>query len=292
VLRPDPRRLASDYLFHWVRGPFFIAEMVRRATGASYPAVSDKIVQGSRLPVPTLEEQTLVAEILNTSDKMWNDRQLTLKRLDELTAAVFIEMFGDVYLNPKKWAVMPFRDVCENHDSFRRPVKAADRDGRKGEYPYYGASGIIDYVDGFLFDGDRLLIGEDGANLLARSTPIAFLASGRYWVNNHAHVLAYNGKAELKFLESFINQISLKPYVTGSAQPKLNQANLERIPVPTPPVSLQREFVNKIEECSRVKSLCLSHLNHLQALFTTLQQRAFNGELTSKHAESQLEMAG
>src|ERR1019366_10531280 len=98
----------------------------------------------------------------------------------------------------------------------------------------YGASGIIDYVDEFLFDERTLLIAEDGANLLARATPIAFIAEGKYWVNNHAHVVSDNGQVDLDYLRFSLNLRRIDHFVTGSAQPKLNQASLNRILVPSP----------------------------------------------------------
>ncbi len=94
-----------------------------------------------------------------------------------------------------------------------------------------------------IFDGDYLLVSEDGANLLARSTPIAFSASGRIWVNNHAHVLEFETYAERRFAELYLNSIDLGPFVSGGAQPKLNQANLNRIPVPAPPLDEQARIV-------------------------------------------------
>ena len=105
---------------------------------------------------------------------------------------------------------------------------------KSGPYPYYGASGVVDYVDDYIFDEDILLISEDGANLLARSTPIAFSVSGRSWVNNHAHVLRFRSLETQKFVECYLNSVSIREYVTGSAQPKLNQKALSGIQIPLP----------------------------------------------------------
>ena len=117
-------------------------------------------------------------------------------------------------------------------DSRRIPLKKGDR--VSGEYPYYGASGIVDYVDSYIFDEDLLLVSEDGANLKARTKPIAFSASGRVWVNNHAHVLKVESSFYQKFLEEYLNSLDLEPYLVGSTQPKLNQSGLLSIPVPLP----------------------------------------------------------
>lgn len=133
-----------------------------------------------------------------------------------------------------------------NKDSERIPLSVGERSKLKKLYDYYGASGIIDKVDKYLFDKPLLLIGEDGANLLSRSTPIAFVAEGKYWVNNHAHVLDAHNGILLKYISLYINSISLAKYVTGTAQPKMNQANMNSILVAVPPTSEQQRIINKI----------------------------------------------
>lgn len=114
-------------------------------------------------------------------------------------------------------------------------------------YPYYGASGVVDHVADFIFDGDYFLLSEDGANLVARSTPIAFSVSGKVWVNNHAHVLEFEHADTQKHVEYYFNEIDIKDFVTGSAQTKLSQANMNRIPIPIPPLAEQREIVGELE---------------------------------------------
>jgi type I restriction enzyme S subunit len=123
-------------------------------------------------------------------------------------------------------------ELAENLDYMRKPVTSGLR--VSGSFPYYGASGIVDYVEDFIFDGDFLLVSEDGANLVARRTPIAFSISGKTWVNNHAHVLRFETYAERRYIEYYLNSIDLTPYISGAAQPKLNQANLNSIQIPNP----------------------------------------------------------
>jgi restriction endonuclease S subunit len=141
-------------------------------------------------------------------------------------------------------------DVYDVYDAYldgkRVPITKSDRD--EGKYPYYGASGIVDYVANYIFDDDLLLISEDGANLLARVTPIAFSVSGKVWVNNHAHVLKFDKMETQKFVELYLNTISLEPYITGSAQPKLNQKALNSIEIPLPDLETQRQIVSQIEK--------------------------------------------
>jgi type I restriction enzyme S subunit len=142
-------------------------------------------------------------------------------------------------------------DISENLDSMRKPVTSGVRE--KGEIPYYGASGIVDYVKDYIFDGDYLLVSEDGANLTARVTPIAFSISGKTWVNNHAHVLRFKEYATRRYVEIYLNSIDLSFYITGAAQPKLNQKNMNMIEIPLPPLNEQKRIVKILD---RFESLC------------------------------------
>jgi type I restriction enzyme S subunit len=153
---------------------------------------------------------------------------------------------------PETWGVAPFGAATENQDGRRVPLRATARATRQGPYPYYGASGVIDHIDDYLYDGDYLLVSEDGANLLARNTPIAFRADGQFWVNNHAHVVRGRDGVVNAFLEAVINGRDIQDYVTGSAQPKLTQAALNEIPVPVPSTDEQLEIVRQVERLLRI----------------------------------------
>ena len=149
---------------------------------------------------------------------------------------------------PSNWSWVRFGSVMINRDRERIPLSVAQRQNLSKEYDYYGASGVIDKVDRYLFDKELLLIGEDGANLLSRSTPIAFIAKGKYWVNNHAHVLDVYDGVMLKYIALYINSISLAPYVTGTAQPKMNQEKMNSILIALPPQKEQQRIVAQIEK--------------------------------------------
>ena len=139
----------------------------------------------------------------------------------------------------------PLRELGEvsvNHDARRVPVKAADRKPRP--YPYYGAQGIVDYVDDFIFDGVFLLVAEDGENLRSRNEDIAFMPSGQFWVNNHAHILRADSDAATLYLKYAINSSDISGYITGSTIPKLSQRSLRSILVPCPPPAVQVEIVS------------------------------------------------
>ena len=149
---------------------------------------------------------------------------------------------------PYSWRWIRFGTVMINRDAERIPLSVDERQKLSKIYDYYGASGIIDKVDRYLFDKPLLLIGEDGANLLTRHTPIAFVAKGCYWVNNHAHVIDAVSGLSLDYIATYINSISLAQYVTGTAQPKMNQEKMNSILVPIPPLAEQHRIVAKIEE--------------------------------------------
>lgn len=138
----------------------------------------------------------------------------------------------------ENWPLVPLGELTDNFDGRRVPVKEIDR--KPGPYPYYGASGIVDRVDGYIFDGEYLLIGEDGENLRTRQTPIAFMATGKFWVNNHAHIVRGNHRADTRFLSYVLSQTDISGYLTGSTMPKLTQGNLNRLPVIAPPLAEQK----------------------------------------------------
>jgi type I restriction enzyme S subunit len=139
------------------------------------------------------------------------------------------------------WPTAKLGDVIELFDHHRVPLNSRERQARQGKYPYYGAQGIIDHIDGYLFDGRYILVAEDGENLNSKKLPLALFATGKFWVNNHAHVL--RGKRDVVddvFLLACLNNADIKPFVTGAAQPKLSQSNLRQIEIPLAPLPVQR----------------------------------------------------
>ena len=142
------------------------------------------------------------------------------------------------------WPLKKISDVAYFRNNKRIPLKSLDRAKRQGEFPYYGASGIVDNIDDYIFDGSYLLISEDGENLRTRKTPIAFQAHGKFWVNNHAHILEEKEEGILDYLEYYFSTLDLTPYITGAVQPKLNKANLDTIEIPIPPLD-ERRSINR-----------------------------------------------
>ena len=172
----------------------------------------------------------------------------------------------DNEMNFVKFRTLP--EISVNCDKDRKPVTKCNRNS--GQFPYYGASGIVDYVDSYLFDGDHLLISEDGANLVARSTPIAFSVSGKCWVNNHAHVLKFSTYEMRRYVEYYLNSINLSKYISGGAQPKLNQDNLNKISIPVPPMEWVKKTVKALD---KLFSLCDSLSDGLPAEIEARQKQ-------------------
>jgi len=190
---------------------------------------------------------------------------------------------------PESWAQADFGVITNNLDGRRIPVKSEDRAKRRGPFPYYGASGVIDTIDGFLFDGEFLLIAEDGANLLSRSTPIAFRANGKFWVNNHAHIVQALCRIPLPYLEIVLNSMDLQEFVTGSAQPKMTQQALNAIRVPIPPLEEQHEIVRRVHALFNISDAVAKRVEFARDKADKLTQsilaKAFRGELVPTEAE-------
>ncbi|MCI7697958.1 MAG: restriction endonuclease subunit S [Akkermansia sp.] len=194
---------------------------------------------------------------------------------------------------PENWKWVRLGEITINRDAERIPLSSIDRQKLEKIYDYYGASGVIDKVDNFLFDKPLLLIAEDGANLVNRSTPVAFIAEGQYWVNNHAHVVDVCCGFSMKYLAYFVNAISLAPYISGTAQPKMNQAKMNSIPVSLPPPAEQERIVAKLEELLPLVERygkAYTQLTALERRFPasmrkSLLQEAIQGKLTDQRPE-------
>ena len=146
-------------------------------------------------------------------------------------------------ISPTTWSVHKLGEIATFHDEKRVPVKSGDRTARRGPYPYYGASGKIDTIDDFLFDGEYLLLAEDGANILDRTSPIVYLVRGKFWVNNHAHILQALPITSNRFLAYALEKLNYEKFNTGSAQPKLNKDVCKLIDVLLPPLEEQERIV-------------------------------------------------
>ena len=272
----DP--LLNKYLLAVLISPWADQYMTSVQKGVAYPAVSDKDFYELLVPLPPIDEQIRICASLDQMKVLINSyeqEQIKLEKLEKefsgkLKSSILQEaiqgklvpqlesepvtpQIGEVPNNlpfniPEKWRWVFFGNIVECLDRKRVPIKKSDRENMKKEFDYYGATGVIDRVSDYIFDERLLLIGEDGANLLSKTKDNAFFAEGKYWVNNHAHVIRGSTYCSLDYLAIYINAISLSPYVTGSAQPKLTLKNLFSIPVPLPPMMEQDRIVLQVEK--------------------------------------------
>ena len=261
--------LLIRFLFHWMGVLNYSSTEHTRLWIGTYSKF--------RIPVPPLPVQREIVRILdNFTELTARKRQYAYYRDKLLTFAAQ----GETILTDKPNALnrlcryvsefifVKLSDISVNCDNLRKPVTSGNREA--GNIPYYGASGIVDYVKDYIFDGDYLLISEDGANLLARNTPIAFSISGKNWVNNHAHILRFNNRITQRYVEIYLNSIDLSPYISGGAQPKLNQQNLYKIPIPLPSYQKQKEIVTILD---RFDTLCTDLSSGLPAEIEARQKQ-------------------
>lgn len=179
---------------------------------------------------------------------------------------------------PKDWSVKQLGECADFLDSQRVPLKDEDRQNRQGIYPYYGASGIIDYIDDYLFDDELILLGEDGANILTRTTRLAFRVSGKVWVNNHAHVIKPSPDMCIGFLCEYLESIQYNKYNTGTAQPKLNKKVCGTIPIPLPSLPEQEAIAEVLECWDKAIRGVEKKIEKKRKIKTGLMQRLLSGD--------------
>lgn len=234
-IRITTNAVDTKFLYYFMSSSFK-QYILTKSVGATAISIRKPMLEGFKVPIPSPDnpEKSLAiqSEIVRILDKF---TALTAELTAELTLRKKqYNYYRDQLLSfdegEVEWKALG--ELAENLDAKRKPITSGLRE--TGSIPYYGASGIVDYVKDYIFDGDFLLVSEDGANLLARNTPIAFSISGKAWVNNHAHVLRFNSYAERRYIEYYLNSIDLTPYISGAAQPKLNKKNLECISIPNP----------------------------------------------------------
>jgi type I restriction enzyme S subunit len=234
-------KIIPKFFYYFVK----TIDLLALDTGAGRPSLTQAILNKLKIPIPcpenskkSLEIQAEIVRILDTFT------ELTTELTTELSARkkqynYYREKLLSFKEGEVEWKAL--EALAENFDPKRKPITSGLREA--GNIPYYGASGIVDYVKDYIFDGDYLLVSEDGANLLARNTPIAFSISGKSWVNNHAHVLKFDTYAERRYVEYYLNSIDLTPYISGAAQPKLNKKNLNSIRIPSPSLEEKKHIV-------------------------------------------------
>ena len=275
-------------------------DILRSATGIKVYSVSKSGLKRILLPKPPKPEQEAIASILSKVDEAIKAANNTIKSAEKLKRCFMQnllsgklkpdgswrieadfykdEKFGNV---PIGWQVKKVKEITNCLDSKRKPIKAGDRKDIQGKFRYYGAAGIIDYIKDYIFDGRYILFGEDGENLISRKVPQAFIVEGKFWVNNHAHILeALQNVSNLDYL---CYQLEFKNYeniVYGSAQPKINKSDLNKIRIYIPDtVDEQTAISQKLLDIDSLLQARNDKLGSLQRLKKSLMQNLLGGKV-------------
>jgi type I restriction enzyme M protein len=233
----DTEKVLPYYLFNFTKTKMYWNQVEINSIAVTQPNLNAEKIKEFQIPLPPKDIQEKIVSEIEVVEKQELDSKNGIENLKNSINGII----NDLERNPK----YPLDGIAENLDNKREPVTKGHRE--KGEFPYYGASGIVDYVSEYLLDDYVLLISEDGANLKSRVSPIAFTASGKMWVNNHAHILKFKNKETHKLVELYLNMTDLSEFITGQAQPKLSQQNMNRIRIPLPDLETQKQIVQQIE---------------------------------------------
>lgn len=265
--------LNSEYLFYFLSSQY--KQLRNSSTGGddSRGGLNLKIIGNFRLPYTTFAEQQKIAAFFSNVDSIITAETKILKTLQKKKKALMQKLFtqqlrfkSDDGTDFPAWEEKKLGECVEILDSRRKPIESKERANRKGEYPYYGASGIIDYIDDYLFEGESILLGEDGANIINRNSRLAFIATGKYWVNNHAHIMKANADNLNYFICEYLESLDYSKICAGSAQPKLTQDVIRNLTIKAPCKAEQQKIADSL---SSMDSL----IQNQQNVVTIWQQR-------------------
>ena len=251
----DHEQLLPEYLMMWFRRPEFDRYARFHSHGSAREIFDWDELCETTLPVPSIERQREIVEEYETLIRRIRLNEQMIEKLEATAQALYRKMFVDGIDKenlPEGWRMGTLGEVVECYDSKRRPVAGYDRDKMepsKKIYPYYGAAALMDYVDDYIFDGDFILMGEDGTVINEDNTPVVQYVRGKFWVNNHAHILKGKNGYDENLLYLILSKADVHELVTGGVQAKLNQENMMKIPLIIP---TQDILENAIEQVSPV----------------------------------------
>jgi len=290
------------YMHYLYKTPMYLAEFARHSTGvipSRWRMYTDDFGQVISLIPPRKEQDAMVAYLDAATakiDEAIAQQQHMIDLLNERKKIVInhavtkgfnpnvkYKETGIAWIGviPEHWQLMQLRYTVTNHDNLRQPITADQRERNNPQYDYYGASGVIDKIDHYNVDDKVLLIGEDGANLVLRNLPLVYKAEGKFWVNNHAHILKPKGN-DYDFMALVLEAADYTLFITGSAQPKLSQANMNAVKLPIPPIKEQREIVAGIKpKLEKIDSFIEQH-SSMVAFLEERKQIIINDVVTGK----------
>jgi type I restriction enzyme S subunit len=284
IIRTNPDKLDSDFLLYQLAARkeelLSLAEI-----GATRRALTKGMIEEFPVKAPPLSEQRAIAAVLSSLDDKIDLLHRQNKTLEALAETLFRQWFMEEA--EEGWEVGKLGDVITIFDSQRVPLSSVERDKMKeGQlYPYYGAATIMDYVNDYLFDGEYLLMGEDGTVQTDDGYPILQLATGKFWVNNHAHIFQANVPYSNFMLYILLKQTNISHIVTGAVQPKINQANLKSIEFPVAPMERVKEIVSITDGYWLKIKNNHEHIRTLTQMRDTLLPKLMKGEIRVESEE-------
>ena len=279
------------FIYFYLQSNYFLREFNSNISGL-IGGISKEKIKRIKIPIPPLEIQKEIATRLDFSfDKIERGikyLKLAKENIMEYKQSRLKYAFEGKLTDCNNWEIKTLGEVCEILDNIRKPINATERKQRLKKsnlrYAYYGATGQIGYIDNFLFDFEAVLLGEDGAPFLEPFKNKAYIVSGKYWVNNHAHILRAKDNISInKFLCYFLNTVDYMPYVSGTTRLKLNQFSMKQIKIPIPPIETQKEIVSILDKSFESADNMLKYvedsLDKAELLKRALLRDAFNAKL-------------
>ena len=241
----DPEKLDQNFLYAFLRSHLFKNQMESFVIGSAQPNFGPSHLKRMVIPCPDIATQRKIAGILSAYDDLIENNTRRIAILEQMAQSIYREWFVnfrfpghqnvklvDTPLGkiPEGWRATTLGEVVSNFDRLRKPLSSMQRADMKGEYPYYGAAKIFDYINNYIFDGKYLLVAEDGSVITPDRKPVLQMAYGKFWVNNHTHILQGKLPVCTEHLCLSLSFTDVSGYVTGAAQPKITQANMNRMP--------------------------------------------------------------
>ena len=258
LIRPDKDKVYPKYLVYYMLAPQQQYELLGTANGATVAHVNIPVIKNLTIRLPEMDTQKKIANIISSYDDLIENNQKQIKLLEEAAQRLYKEWFVDLRFPghenvaivdgvPEGWHMGIIDEVLLYHDKVRKPLSSLQRANFKGPYRYYGAAGILDYVQEYLFDGTYLLLGEDGSVITTEGTPVVQYVTGKFWVNNHAHVLTGKEPFSTEYIYMMFKKMGVSDVVTGVAQPKISQARLSAKKILIPDTDIVEDFQEKVK---------------------------------------------
>ena len=276
-------------------------------TGSAQPQITITNLSSKQFIKPPLPTQRRIAGILSAYDELIENNQRRIRILEDMARSLYREWFvrfrypghdsprpqageglevrasfvdsplGQI---PQGWEVKKLNEIAENFDRLRKPLSKMQRARVQGEYPYYGAAKVFDYINDYIFDGEYLLMAEDGSVITTERAPVLQLVNEKFWPNNHTHVLRGKQPYSTHFLYLGLSDVDISPYITGAAQPKITQENMNRIPFFCGPDLLHQKFNRLVESLIRQSQMLQRQTVNLRRTRDLLLPRLLSGGIT------------